>query len=183
MRRTTGAILGGLGGAALGGALLYRWSRHHKGNLGIKVDKAVTVAESPGGLYRFWRKLENLPHIMSNVESVRTIDDRRSHWAVKAPGGTRIEWDAEIINDIPGELIAWRTLEGQVAHAGSVRFEPTVDGQTRIRVSLQYDPPAGELGHGVAALLGADAGRQIAQDLDTFKMAWERGTLADRVPW
>jgi hypothetical protein len=34
------------------------------------------------------------------------------------------------------------------------------------------------LGHDLAVLFGADAGRQIREDLENFARAWERGGLA-----
>ena len=52
--------------------------------------------------------------------------------------GARFEWDAEIINDKPYELIAWRTVGSRVDHAGSVHFDARPEGGTMLRVSLQY---------------------------------------------
>lgn len=175
----------GLAAMAVGGALIYRGVTGYchayaslgvdraaggtrKGNLGTKVERAVTVAVPPDRVYRFWRTLENLPRVMSHVQSVETVGERRSRWVVKGPAGTTLSWNAEIINDKPNELIAWRSIQGSdVDHAGSVHFEPSPDGRgTIVRVSLQYDPPGGRVGDRVAALLGSDAARQIEQDLD-----------------
>jgi len=148
------------------------------GNLGVKLDREITVAAPPERLYYFWRNFENLPRIMSHLESVQVLSETRSRWRVKAPAGTTIEWEAEIINDRPPHLIAWRSLPGAlVTHAGSVRFTPA-GGGTRVEVSLQYDPPGGALGHAVAALMDADAGRRIEHDLGEFKQALESGRLA-----
>jgi uncharacterized membrane protein len=188
----------GLGLVVAGGALAWRALSGHcplygalgvdsrgrtettRGNLGVKIDRSIEVNAPPARVYAFWRRLENLPRILSNVEAVRTTSDTRSHWTVKAVGGATVEWDAEIVNDEPDRLIAWRSLPGaSVVHAGSVRFEPTAEGRaTRIRVALQYDPPGGEIGHAVASLLNADAGTQVEQDLKNFKQAFEAGHLA-----
>jgi uncharacterized membrane protein len=148
------------------------------GNLGVKIDRSVVVAASPERLYRFWRNLENLPRIMSHVERVEVLSPGRSRWRVKAPAGATLEWDAEIINDQPPHLLAWRTVAGApVAHAGSVRFVPQ-GAASRIEVSLQYDPPGGALAHAVAALMDADAGARIEHDLAEFKAALESGRIA-----
>jgi uncharacterized membrane protein len=85
--------------------------------------------------------------------------------------GTRFEWDAEIINDKPHELIAWRTAGSRVEHAGSVHFEARPDGGAMVRMSLQYHPPGGELMHMVAALFGEDPGVRIEEDLTRLKDA------------
>ncbi len=55
--------------------------------------------------------------------SVTPIDDRRSHWVLRGPGGKKIEWDSEITADKPGERMAWHSISGDVKHAGTVRFE------------------------------------------------------------
>jgi len=60
-------------------------------------------------IYRFWRDFRNLPTIMSNVESVTVESPTRSHWVVKGPLGTTVEWDAEIINDKPNPGYAFHT--------------------------------------------------------------------------
>ena len=118
------------------------------GQLGVKLEREIPVDEQPEQVYAFWRDLRNLPIIMPNLESVEVMSEHRSHWRVKGPVGTTFEWTAEIINDKPNELIAWETEPGaRVAHAGSVHFVPRPGGGTIVRVSLQYDPPGGELTH------------------------------------
>lgn len=195
----------GYGLAALGGSLLYRGVTGHcemyrtlgvntaergyeKGTgsragvpyqQGIRVDQEMPIHRSPEELYKFWRNLENLPRFMDHLESVRTIDDRTSHWVAKGPAGLKAEWDAEIVNDVENEVIGWRSLEGsQVANGGSVRFErmPESNG-TVVRVSLQYIPPAGQLGAMVARLFGENPERTIAEDLRRFKELMETGNI------
>ena len=143
---------------------------------GIRVEQTVRVARPAEELYRFWRALENLPRFMDHLESVRVLDERRSHWVARGPAGTRVEWDAEIHNDVPGQLLAWRSLPGsEVDHAGSVHFEPDAGDFTLVRVILRYDPPAGKLGAAVARLFGEDADTQVADDLRRFKQVMEAG--------
>ena len=182
--------LGGVLLALLGGALIKRGVTGHcemysalgvnsrqlntetgvPGNKGIKVTKSITVGRSPQEVYHYWRKLENLARFMDHVESVTEIDDRRSTWIVKGPMATNLEWTAQIITDREGELISWESLPGaEVQNAGSVRFESTGDGQTEVRVSLQYQPPAGVLGAAVAKLFGEDPEQQLDEDLARFK--------------
>jgi uncharacterized membrane protein len=89
------------------------------------VRKSIQINCSPDAVYKFWRDFQNLPKFMSNVESVETLSDKRSHWCVRGPAGKRIEWDAEITGEQENRLIAWRSLEGaQVENYGTIRFEP-----------------------------------------------------------
>ncbi len=144
---------------------------------GIKSEQSVIVNRQPEELFRFWRNFENLPRVMDHLESVRVIDDQRSHWVAKAPAGMTVEWDAEIIAETPNELIAWRSVgDSQVPNAGSVRFEQTPDeGGTRVKVSLNYAPPVGRLGSLIAKMFGEEPEQQVAEDLRRFKQIMETG--------
>jgi|RhiMetdeSRZDD1v2_1073273.scaffolds.fasta_scaffold187251_1 uncharacterized membrane protein len=145
----------------------------------IRVAQSVTINRSPEELYRFWRDFQNLPRFMKHLESVRATGDRRSHWAAKAPAGRTVEWDAEITEDRPNELIAWRSLEGSdVDSVGSVRFERAPGGRGAIvRVEMRYSPPAGRVGATVARLLGEGPELRIKDDLRRFKQIMEAGEI------
>lgn len=139
---------------------------------GESVTAAVTVKQPAPQLYALWRNFENLPYFMEHVKRVRTHDRTRSHWEVEGPLGMQVEWDARVIADRKNELIGWKTLEGDdVAHAGSVRFEPldTRSPRTRVRVKLQFRPAGGRVGSAIAAVLGADPQQRIEDDLAQFK--------------
>ncbi len=146
----------------------------------IKIERAFTVNDrTPRELYAYWRKLENLPRIFQHLERVTEQDARRSHWVAKAPLGTHVAWDAEVINDVPGELIAWRSVEGsQIPNAGAVNFRAAPGGRgTEIKVSLEYEPPAGKLGAAVARLFGEEPSIQVREDLRRYKSLVEAGEL------
>ncbi|MXV18944.1 SRPBCC family protein [Deinococcus xianganensis] len=177
----------GLGMAAVGGYLAYRAATGNdpvmaaaglSGNAvaakPIFVEHSVVIDRPAQAVYDFWRKLENLPQIMSHLESVTALDEKRSRWVAKAPLGTHVEWEAEIVNDKPGQRIGWHSLPGAtVDNAGSVQFESLPNGGTRVHVALSYRPPAGPLGAAVAKLFGEEPSQQIAEDLQKFKAAFE----------
>ena len=147
---------------------------------GVRVEESVTIDAAPERVYAFWRNFENLPQFMHNVESVKVIDSKRSHWVVRGPAGTKVEWDAEIINEIPNELIGWRSINcAEVDNAGSVHFGPARDDRrgTELRVILRYDPPAGVVGAAISRLLGEDPAMQVEEDLLRLKMLLETGRV------
>jgi uncharacterized membrane protein len=150
------------------------------GRRGIHVRERTTVARRPYEVFSLWRRLDNLPDFMPHLESVEELDERRSHWITRPIAGMRFEWDAEIIDEIEGEHIGWRSLPGSdIVSAGSVHFKPTPDGRgTDVEVVLQYDPPAGHIGGAIAALLGDDPASQFRQDLHRFKQWLEAGAPA-----
>lgn len=146
------------------------------GKVNARVEHEVTINRPAEELYRIWRNLENLPIFMENLVSVHEVDDLRSIWVAKAPAGTVVKWDAEIINDIPNELIAWQTLEGSgVDIAGSVHFDAIDNRSTTLRVVFRYDPPADGLGIWLARATGRDPQREIEEDLARFKAIMEIG--------
>ena len=148
-------------------------------NRGIKVERAVTINKSPGELYRFWRNFENLPRFMEHLKSVTVIDNKHSHWVARAPAGTSVEWDAEIINERENELIAWRSVgDATIGNAGSVHFTPAPGGRgTEVKVVLEYDPPAGRAGVIMARLFGEEPDQQVREDLRHFKEIMEAGEI------
>ena len=139
----------------------------------------VAINRSPEECYQFWRNLENLPRFMQHVESIQVLDDRRSHWVVRGPGGTKVEWDAEITDDRPGEAIAWRSVDGaDVNNSGTVRFERAPAGHgTFVNVRISYEPPAGKLGTAIAKLIGKEPGQLVQGDLRRFKHVIETGEI------
>jgi uncharacterized membrane protein len=153
--------------------------RHLGGSRGVIVEDAITIYQPVNEVYSYWHNLENLPRFMEHLEEVRVTDRLHSHWVARGPLGVRVEWDAEIINDIPPSLLSWKSVgEPDVVSAGSVRFKAVGDHATEVYVKLQYDPPAGKLGATVAWLFGEDPQRQIAEDLRRFKQLLETGEVS-----
>jgi uncharacterized membrane protein len=150
-------------------------TRQHLGGeaYGIHVDESILIGRPAAEVYRFWRNLENLPRFMRHLESVAMREKGISHWVAVGPAGTRVSWDARIINDVEHALIGWQSLGGStIATAGLVHFDDSRPG-TRLRVRLQYNPPAGRLGAAVAALFGQEPGQTIREDLKQLKTILE----------
>lgn len=184
--------LGGLALAAAGGFLFYRGLTGDcsvyralgvstaAGEPGpLQVEQTMLINRPAAQIYEFWRNFENLPQFMKHLEAVRVLDDAHSHWVASGPAGSTVEWDAEITEDRPNELIAWRSLPGaQVDSAGTVRFEPATGGRgTLVRVSFSYNPPAGMVGAAVASLFGEAPDQQVAGDLRRLRNVLEAGEL------
>lgn len=145
---------------------------------GIPVNKSIIINSTPEELYQFWRDFEKLPSFMRYLESVKVTGEGRSHWVAKAPGGS-VEWDAEITEDRPNQLIAWRSLKGsEVETSGTVRFEQAAGGRgTVVHVELNYNPPGGMVGALFAKLFGEDPDGQMQIDLRRFKQVIEVGEV------
>lgn len=135
-------------------------------------------------VYRFWRRLDNLPRFMTHLNRVTETPDGKSHWVAEAPAGLAVEWDAEVINERENEVLAWRSLPGSdVVTAGSVNFDEARDGRsTQVSVNLQYAPPAGKAGAFIATLFGVEPSQTVREDLRRFKQLLEAGEIPIATP-
>jgi uncharacterized membrane protein len=141
--------------------------------------KTIVVNREVQDAYEFWLNFEQFPRFMKHLKQVSVTQDGRSHWTASGPGGMTYEWDAEVVETRPNELIRWRSLPGaDVDNEGSVHFERAPGGRgTLVRVNLRYDPPAGVLGAAVATLLGREPGQEVQEDLRRFKQVIETGEV------
>jgi uncharacterized membrane protein len=144
---------------------------------GLEVRESVTIARPPEVVYAFFRDFQNLPKFLSHVQSVR-VQDGHSHWSVQGPLGSSIEWDAEIVEEHPAQLLVWRSVpDADVAHQGRVELRPLGDRDTELDIVLRYDPPVGKVGAAIAELLGVAPAQQISADLRRLKQVLETGEV------
>ncbi len=145
----------------------------------MRFTTGITINRTPEEVYRYWHDFQNLPRFMFHLQSVQATADGRSHWVARGPAGTTVEWDAEIVQETPDELIAWRSLQGaDVANSGVVQFTPAPGGRgTEVDVELEYATPVGAVGDAVAKLFGEHPEQQAKDDLRRFKQVLETGEL------
>ena len=148
------------------------------------IAKTVTINRPRQTLYAFWRDFRNLPLFMENIESVAVTDDHRSHWKVKAPAGTSVEWDSVIIEDIPGQVIEWRSVDkASIKNSGRIEFRDSPNGRgTWVSAVIAYDPPGGKFGKAIATMFGREPKLQARRDLRRFKQLMETGEIATSEP-
>jgi uncharacterized membrane protein len=124
----------------------------------IEVDVPVRVA------YDQWTQFEEFPRFMDGVESVQQLDDKRLHWKAEVAGKTQ-EWDAEIKEQVPDKVIAWKSTSG-ARNDGAVRFVPLGENKTKLDVEMHWEPQG--VTERIGDVLGADDIR-IQGDLNRFK--------------
>lgn len=137
----------------------------------------VVVERPVHEVFDFCRDFENFPRIVDVLLSVEDSQDGRSHWAVRSPTGQAIEWEAIVTKYVPNAVIAWESVPGSVVHAGGVmRFSPLSPQETRIDISLTYQPLRTGLNEALHALVAAPNARRIRGEL--MKAAREVSTAA-----
>jgi uncharacterized membrane protein len=146
-----------------------------KSGKGLKLEESITINRPAEEVYAFWRRFENLPRFMVHLKSVAEVGEGKSHWVMKTSKGKELEWDARIIEERPGEMISWQSLEdADVDNAGSVWFTPVPGGNaTVVRVQMKYSPPGGKIGAAIARMTGQDPEIELAEDLSRFKILME----------
>jgi uncharacterized membrane protein len=147
---------------------------------GVHVRESIRLECPVDDVYRYWRRLGNLPQFMAHLDRVTETSDSQSHWVARGPAGLAIEWDAEIINELENKLIGWRSVPGSdIVTAGSVNFDAVRGGRVcQVSVHLQYAPPAGKAGAFLASLFGREPSQTIREDLRRFKQLLEAGEIA-----
>jgi uncharacterized membrane protein len=152
------------------------------------VDKTIDVEVPVRTAYNQWTQFEEFPEFMHNVVAVTQQAPDRLHWEAKV-GGAHREWDAQIVEQEPDQVIAWRAVDG-TPNAGAVQFESLGTDRTRVRLTLEV--PAQSWTDEVAATLGV-LDTVVEADLGRFKEYIEargpegetggwRGEVHDEVP-
>ena len=176
--------LGNLFRLAGGAYLIYRGIKGHcpitealneKGKV-LNIRETMVINRPKEEVYALWRNLENLPRFMKHLSEVKVLNENRSVWKAKVPGGlVKLEWEAEILIDRKGSEISWRSVEGSmIDNSGKVVFSNTETGSgTVLNVTISYSPPAGDVGKVIGKLLNRTFEDLIRQDLRGFKQMAE----------
>ncbi|WP_266366793.1 SRPBCC family protein [Tellurirhabdus rosea] len=153
----------------------------------VEISKSLTIMKPREEVWAYWRRHENLPNFMYHLKEVRQITDKRSHWVAQIADSKlaralgSVEWDADIIDEVPNERLVWKSIPGSlVDHSGEVRFNDVPGGRpgTELHATIKYRPPAGQLGTAVAKLFNQNFKQMIKQDLRRFKQLLETGEIA-----
>lgn len=190
---TSKRFLPGLAMVVAGGLLIYRGKTghcglyqaigadtFHSGHSGLRIEKVLTINRPPQQVYEFWRNLENLPRFMQHLNSVQVTGEKTSHWQARGPGGLSIEWDAEMMDDYPGQQISWHsTGAAELPNKGTVEFTAAPgDRGTEVKVCVDYYPPGGAAGKAAAKIAHAINAQQLEEDLKRLKQILETGEIA-----
>lgn len=147
---------------------------------GIDIQKTVRIQAPIERVFEIWEHCENFPNFLTHVRHVQQLHDgqstKRWRWTVTGPAGTEFDFDTALTTYEKNRVLGWRTDPGSlIQHAGHIRFSEEPGGATRVDIRMSYNPVAGAVGHAVARLFGADAKRQLDDDIVRMKQYIETG--------
>ena len=142
------------------------------------VGRAVTINRSVAEVWAFYRDLSNAPLYMEDVERVDVSDPKRPHWVAHGVGGRTVEWDAEITEEVPEQVLAWQAIDTAHANTGRATFRDAGARGTVVTLTLSYDPVGGTVGKLVAKLFQKDPAIQARRNLRRLKQLMETGEIA-----
>ena len=167
--------------ARQGGCALREWAlkKTGRGSQNYSASASFAINCTAEEAYRTWRDFEKISRFLRHVESVKVLDDKRSEWTIEGPMGRKLRWVAEIVDDRPGERIAWRSAENSAVEThGSIEFRPNTSGRgIVVSARVDYTPPAGAVTRGLFRVFGRDPGFTVREDLRRFKALLEAGEV------
>lgn len=130
-----------------------------------RIEESIDVDVPVSTAYNQWTQFESFPEFMDGVESITQATDTTNRWVTNV-GGQRREFTTEITEQHPDERIAWRSITGDVQHAGVVTFHRLDDTKTRVMIQIDWEPSDAK--EKVGAAVGMDT-RQVKADAKRFK--------------
>ena len=138
-----------------------------------------TILVEPQALYELWKDETSFPLWQEHVVSVTPLEGKKSHWVMgnpEDPDGKRVEFDSEIVEDVPGRKIAWKSIAGEVEQSGEVEFHPRRDGRGTVVTLIQHFK-VGLLGNAAAGVAKRSPKQTVIEDLRHFKELAETGEI------
>jgi uncharacterized membrane protein len=144
-----------------------------------QISKSIIVNAPTDQAYSMWADFSQFPTFMEHVKSVTITGPKTSHWVVGGPAGSHVDWNAELTRAEPFNRLAWNTKDnkGLMTTSGQVTFTPLSGNQSEVTVTMQYTPPAGQVGEWLTALL-VKPEESVASDLRRFKEHVEKSAAA-----
>ena len=147
----------------------------------LRAHAIQTINADARALYELWRRIELAPRWQEYVVSVTVQSPTRSHWVLgnpDDPDGKRIEYDSDIVEDVPEQSLAWHSVGTDIDESGRVTFEPAAGGRgTEVTLQESAKLPGGRIGNAIAGMSKRTPRQIVIEDLRHFKQLAEAGEI------
>lgn len=141
-----------------------------------RLTASIVVERPVDEVFEAWSECSNLALCMKGIDAVERINSTQWHFKAGAPQSKFfVEWNAEVVEHIDNELLAWRTMPGSdINHEGVVEFHALPDGlSAEVHCTVVFLPPAGKLGEKLSEMTGDLGNRMLGEELERFKYFME----------
>jgi uncharacterized membrane protein len=131
------------------------------GQPGMNAAQQLVVVKAPlERVYDQWSRIEDLPKFIPPLRGVRRVDGTHFSY-VWDPNGEDKKGIFQIVLQIPGRRIAWRTMSTGLM-SGVVSFEPRSERETEVILKIRsiFDP--------------SNLSRRVEEYLGNFKQLVEK---------
>jgi uncharacterized membrane protein len=145
----------------------------------LTLRRWITVGRPATELFALWLEPDTLPRIMSHFARVTPVNKSDAHWQIDGPLGKHYAWESRIVEAQPGEIIAWRSLEGaDIPNEGELLLRPAPgEWGTELALTLRFIPPGGALGKKVTKVFDLLPKEVASKALHRFKCLAETGEI------
>ena len=165
---------GGL--AALGGGLLLSGAAA-AGAVRGSCAVSQTVNRPAAEIYQFWRETGNWSRFMPGVQRARETGARQVAW-VRLEAGRDKEGCSEILEEIPGRYLRWRSWGAGTPYEARLEMRPAPgDRGTELRLLLGWQSVRGLLPRLLQAGRGRGFEQQARETLRYSKQLLEAGEI------
>ncbi len=111
----------------------------------INIEKSISIKAPIARVYQFWQNFENFAEFIGSVESIRRTGPDTSHWVVRGPLRTKVEFDAQTTEQVENQLIKWHSIHEpnqaeEVKSEGSLTFKQSGE-MTNVHLTFGYTLP------------------------------------------
>ncbi len=148
---------------------------------GFRGTARTAINRNAQELYDYWRDFTTAPRFRDTITQVEILDESTSRWTAAGPMGRTFQWTSRLVEDRPGEFIAWESIPpSDLPNRGSVRFTPFGRGtQTEVHYTVEIDPPGGVVGQALLSLFHRAPQAMLENDLRNFRERMEAGSGAE----
>jgi uncharacterized membrane protein/CBS domain-containing protein len=144
----------------------------------VEVHKSIKIKAPREKVYEILKYPQYFPYFMSHVQKVDQTADKQFKWEVEGIAGYPVNWETEVTEVKPNELIRWKNKgDGEIGQSGELKLESINDESTRLQIEMNYEPFGGRFGHFIAGVFHRDPKSEMDDDLMRLKTYIEKGKL------
>jgi len=144
----------------------------------VQITHSVMINRPAKDLFSFWRKWENLPEFMKQIQTVSMLSETKMFWIKQSPSGKFTTGETNLVEEENKSLGGQSKGLGCIGEGGLVQLVPAPNGRsTRMNVIMEYERADSGVGASLASVSGELRDDPIRDDLRWFKHLMETNEI------